>query len=186
MSLIGGKEADFSYEIFKQRLNNREIWLNGKIDEEVVSIVCPTLLKLETENNQPITIYINSQGGRKYEGCVLYDFIESLKSPVYTVAVAKAMSAAFTIFMAGDKRMIYRSTVLLAHTSSFTNANGKVPDLIDLVDFTKKLIKKQSQDFSKKTEKSEDWWNKVLNGRKDMYFTADESLKYGIATDLIS
>jgi len=186
MSLIGGKEADFSYEIFKQRLNNRELWLNGNIDEKIISIACPALLKLDTENNQPITIYINSHGGKKYEGCVLYDFIENLKSPIHTIAVAKAMSAAFTIFMAGDKRMIYKSSVLLAHTTSVKNANGKIIDIIDGIEFTKKLIKKQSQDFSSKTKKTEDWWNKVLNGRKDMYFTADESLKYGIATDLIS
>lgn len=186
MSLIGGKDADFSYEIFKQRLQQREIWLNGKIDDKIVGIVCPALSKLDTEGDLPITLYVNSFGGSLYEGSVLFDYIIGLKSPVNTVALGKAMSAGFTIFMAGEKRSVYSSTSLLAHTASHKHDRSKVPDIEDSVNHTKRLLNKQAEDFAKRTNKSNTWWKKVLEGRRDVYFPLSEVMDYGIATDLIA
>ena len=56
-----GKEKNS--DIFSRLFEDRIIFLTGEINSDVANIIIAQLLYLDTRNQEPITIYINSEGG---------------------------------------------------------------------------------------------------------------------------
>ncbi|MFA5722618.1 MAG: ATP-dependent Clp protease proteolytic subunit, partial [Candidatus Paceibacterota bacterium] len=95
-------------ETFKERLKKREIWLNGLIDDSLVEKLYANLIDLESQNNSlPITVVINSDGGNLWESAVATDIMGTLNCPIKTIALAKANSGGFMIFMGGEERICH-------------------------------------------------------------------------------
>ena len=63
----------------------RIINLNGTIDEINAINVIVKLLDLDSESHEePIQIYINSNGGSIVHGLAIYDTMKHIQAPVYT------------------------------------------------------------------------------------------------------
>ena len=68
--------SERSYDIYSRLLEDRIIFLNGEIDDNVANIVVAQLIYLEGKNpNKDIFIYINSPGGSVSAGLAIYDTI---------------------------------------------------------------------------------------------------------------
>lgn len=155
--------------------------------------VGPTTVELASEIRQwaranpgkPITLNIFSPGGSIFHGFVLYDTLRSLSKKgrlVTTYAHGYAASMGSILFMAGDVRIIGSESHLMLHSLS-TFTGGSLHDLIDEVEFCKKLNKRlleifvsrskiSMKELSDKTRKT-DWW-----------VGASEAKKYGFATEI--
>jgi len=101
----------------------RNIYLEEDIDESSIGIVNSIiewntnddLLELPAEQRRPIKIYINSSGGLLEESFAICDAILMSKTPVYTINIGRAMSAAALIFLCGHKRIAAPSAQFLLH-----------------------------------------------------------------------
>ena len=85
------------------------------------------------EDRKPIWIYILSIGGYAHYMWSLIDTILLSETPVYTVNLGLAASAAGLIFMAGKKRFMLPRAKVMIHegSASFEGDAGKVLDFSD-------------------------------------------------------
>lgn len=169
-------------------LRNRMVFFNKRVDTESCNELLQKLMFLEQQNNKAeVTIFINSPGGEVKSGFAVYDFIRIMRSPVRTVCTGLCASMAAILFLAGSKREMLPHTEIMLHDPSYGNADisGVKPnrikemleDLVKLRDETAGLISERTgisiSDVFKITE-------------KDTYFNAEEAVKNGIATGIIT
>ena len=110
-----------SFDIFSRLLRERIIFLNGPIDDGVSSLVCAQLLFLEAENpKKEIALYINSPGGVVTAGFAIYDTMQYIKSPVWTLCSGMAASMGSFLLMAGEpgQRVCLPNTSVILHQPS--------------------------------------------------------------------
>src|SRR5579863_4093762 len=109
--------TEFEIDTYKALLKDRTILYNGVIDKSVIERIVLPLNRLG-RSTKPIKLLINSPGGSVEDGQMVVDAILTCKAQVTTIALGQAMSAAFDIFIAGDKRVVYPNTILMMHSGS--------------------------------------------------------------------
>jgi len=57
-----------AYDIYSLLLKERIVFLGTTIEENIANLVVAQLLYLDSENHDPIMLYINSPGGVVYSG----------------------------------------------------------------------------------------------------------------------
>ena len=82
----------------------RIILLNGQVDEASAMQVILKLLDFDKQDeNQEISLYINSPGGSILHGLAIYDTIKLIKAPVSTVCYGMAASMGAFLLSCGKK-----------------------------------------------------------------------------------
>lgn len=99
----------------------RAIYVNGTIDLDLIHKLTPEILKLQHDSREPITVYIDSPGGRLD---YMFALLRLLKAPtqdygvpcgLITVVTRKAASAAADLLSAGTYAIAYPDSVILFH-----------------------------------------------------------------------
>lgn len=93
------------------------------------------------EERKPIWIYIMSPGGEADVMWALLDAIGASVTPVYTVNVGTAASAASLIFMAGHKRFMMPNARVIIHEGS-AQFGGDAVKVMDASESYKKELKR--------------------------------------------
>lgn len=87
-------------------LEKRTVLLFGKIDEKKASKVIASLLYLDAfDASLPITLYVNTEGGKETDVLAIYDVMKNLQCPVETICVGKAHGLSALILAGGSKGM---------------------------------------------------------------------------------
>ena len=110
-----------SFDIFSRLLRERIIFINGPIQDSTAALVCAQLLFLESENpSKEIALYINSPGGVVTSGFAIYDTMQWVKCPVWTVCMGMAASMGSFLLMAGTPghRVALPNVSILLHQPS--------------------------------------------------------------------
>ena len=150
----------------------RKIWLDDDIGYNVIEIqrlimrwniadkgVAPELRK-------PIWLYIMSYGGDLDYMWSLIDTIEMSKTPVYTVNVGVAASAASLIFLAGHKRFMLPKSNLIIHEGSAQLAGDAIKVMDQSESYKQQL--KQMKDYI--LERTEIPRNQLMRKRSNDWF----------------
>lgn len=132
-------------------------------------------------DGKALTVRINSYGGEVAEGLAIYNLLKSYEGEVTTICDGFACSAASVVFMAGAKRIMPRSSLLMIH-NAWTWASGDADDL-----------RKAAEDLEKITQPSVEIYTSVSNLDADeikammdaeTWIDADEALDFGFATEI--
>jgi len=128
---------------FYRRLDKREILWNCAVDETMIELSM-YILKwnaedkgLPVEGRKPIKIFVNSEGGDLNTVLNLIDVIRLSKTPVYTIGLGMAYSAAGYLLMAGHKRYIFENTSFLIH-DGYSGVFSSIGKNIDTMRFTER------------------------------------------------
>lgn len=132
----------------------------------------------------PIEIYIDSYGGAVYQCMGLLGVMEKSVTPIHTFAVGAAMSCGFMILISGHKRFGYRHSTPLYHQVS-TGFFGKVQDMEESLEETKRLQKKIEDITLERTSISKKRLKEVLKNKIDWFMTAEEALKLGVIDEIV-
>lgn len=90
-------------EIYKKKmLEQRTILIYGEINQDLAKEVTSQLLLLSALSDDPITIYINSQGGHVEAGDTIHDMIKFVKPEVKMVGTGWVASAGITIYLGAE------------------------------------------------------------------------------------
>lgn len=166
-------------------LEESELFLVGKINSETASKLIQKLVYLDQKDLDEITLYINSPGGEVMSGLAVYDYIKTMKSPVRTVTIGDAASMGAIIFLAGENREMLPHTRILIHDPSYghLDVSGKKPHEIQRgVDSLNKIRETLAKIIADKTGKD---LNEIYSiTAEDNYFTAEEAIDFGLATDI--
>jgi ATP-dependent Clp endopeptidase proteolytic subunit ClpP len=138
------------------------------------------------EPGSPITIIFNSPGGSVLDGLALFDYLRRLRTTghhVTTVALGRAASMGAVLLQAGDRRMIGANAFLLIHEVSNASA-GKVSELEDGVDFTRKLQKRLQAILADRSTLTEQQIARRWV-RKEWWLDAEEAVTLGFADEVL-
>lgn len=111
-------------------LRARTIVISGEITQALAAGITSQLLALSAESDEPITIYINSQGGHVEAGDTIHDLVRFVRSPVRMIGTGWVASAAALIFVAvpREHRFCLPNTRFLLHQPA-GGAGGTASDI---------------------------------------------------------
>jgi len=135
-------------------------------------------------NPKPIEIYIDSYGGSVYQCMGLLGVMEKSVTPIHTIVTGCAMSCGFMILISGHKRFGYKLSTPLYHQVS-TGFRGKVQDMEESLEETKRLQKMIEKITLSRTEIPKKRLKEVLKNKVDWYMTAKEALELGVIDGII-
>ena len=133
-------------------------------------------------NGKALTVRINSYGGEVAEGLAIYNLLKSYAGEVTTICDGFACSAASVVFMAGAKRIMPRSSLLMIH-NAWTWASGDADDLRKAADDLEKITQPSVEIYTSVSNLDADEIKAMMDA--ETWFDADEALDYGFATEII-
>lgn len=140
------------------------------------------------EKNRPkqIKMIINSYGGVVDAAFALIDTMKGSKIPIYTYGLGCIASCGLMTFIAGQKgkRFITRNTSILSHQFSWGNF-GKEHELFATVKEFTNTQQRIVEHYKRCTGMSEKNIKKYLLPPEDVWLTAKEAVKYGIADEVV-
>jgi len=176
---------EFEIDTYKALLKDRIILYNGDIDKSVIERIVLPLTTLAQKSVKPIKLLINSPGGSVTDGQMVVDSILTSKAPVITVALGEAMSAAFDIFLAGDRRIVYPNTVLMMHSGSSRFESQTLPQINVEADLHRRYFERWSALYASRTKVDQKAWHDMLSTGLNYYYFPEEALKVGLVHEII-
>jgi ATP-dependent protease ClpP protease subunit len=158
----------------------QHIKIFGSIDQYAAEGV---LVQLATmARSQPLLVSINSDGGGVQAGVSIYTELLGWPGGLTTEIRGWALSIASLILMAGDKRVVHDTSLMMVHAPHVgTSGNAaelrQTADLLDTVAATMRAAYRRS---GQKDSVIDAW----LNGQQDHWFTAEQAVAAGLATEL--
>lgn len=139
----------------------------------------------DEDKPEVLTLFICSPGGELHPAMALIDVMRGSTIPIQTIGLGQIASAGILIFMAGTKgmRILTENTSIMSHRYSW-GSGGKSHELLAAVKEFDLTTNRMSKLYQKFTGLSEEEVNKYLLPPEDVYLSAEEAVKYGIA-DLI-
>ncbi len=168
--------------------NERRIYLDGDIDSSVLALQRMILRwNMEdrgksAEERMPIFVCIFSYGGDVDFMWSIIDTIEASVTPVYTVNLGVAASAAALIFLSGHHRLMMKRARVVIHEGS-ARMSGDSTKVLDASDSYRKVIKNMKEYVLSRTKISP----AVLNRQKNHDWELDAGccLEHGVCDRLI-
>ena len=177
-------DGERAYDIYSRLLKDRIIILSGEINDNLSNVIIAELLYLDSLNNDPISIYINSPGGSITSGMAIYDTMNFIKSKVSTVCVGMAASMAAFLLSSGEKGMRYAlpNSEVMIH-QPLGGAQGQATEIKIAAERILKLKEKLNKILSKNTnqniKKIED------DTERDYFMSSEEALNYGLIDKIL-
>ena len=165
-------------------MKTRSVMLSGEINKDTANDFAVRMLVLDSESNDPITVYINSPGGDVDSGFAIYDTIRFVSSPVTLVGMGLVASAAALIFLAVDKekRVAFENSTYLIH-QPLSQLKGTAIDLNIYAGKMEELRKKLDSVIAEATGKTLEEVSR--DTERDHWLTAEEAKAYGLVGRII-
>ncbi len=171
-------------------LEERRLFINGVIDDEVIDTIVYHILRYNREDKGvpilervPIKLYINSNGGDVYSGYGLISAITSSHTPIHTINQGTCASMAFLIFISGDKRYSMENSMFLMH-EGFIGGFDNTSKMRDRMEFETEQLEEHTRKFVlNHTSIEEDFYKEKY--RIEWYMLPDEAKRYGICDHIV-
>ena len=132
---------------------------------------------IPVDQRKPITIYIMSDGGYMSYMWAMLDAMLTSKTPIVTVNLGIAASAASLIFLAGSKRYMMPTATVIIHQGS-AEIGGDAGKVMDYVKNYDKEVAKMEKYILARTQIPK---RVMSNKRKDdWYIDAATCMEYGV------
>ena len=136
----------------------------------------------------PIKMYISTHGGIVSDMFSVIDVMENIKKgcTIETIGVGKVMSAGVLVLAAGTKgkRKIAKHCRVMLH-NVMSGHHGSFPNLENEMRETKALQKMYFNFLCANTKLTKKKIKKLLIPNVDVYLSAEEAIKYGIADEIM-
>ncbi|WP_461615491.1 ATP-dependent Clp protease proteolytic subunit [Clostridium sp. Marseille-QA1073] len=179
------KEKETSSLVLEKLLQSRSIVISGEINQALAEKVTTQLLILQEMGDEPIKLFINSQGGHVEAGDTIHDMIKFIKPPVIVIGTGWVSSAAITIYLAAEKENRYSlpNTRYLIH-QPLGGFNGQATDIGIEAEEILRVRKRINNIISEATGQSLEKVEKDTD--RNYWLNAYEAIDYGIVNKVIS
>lgn len=165
-------------------LKQRTILIYGEINQDLAKSVTEQLLYLSAVSDDPIMMFINSQGGHVESGDTIHDVIRFIKPKVKMIGTGWVASAGITIYLAADKKDRYSlpNTRYMIHQPAggvqgqSTEIQIEAKEILRMRKRVNKLIAKATGQTLEQIEKDTD---------RNFWLSAEEAKDYGIVGKII-
>jgi ATP-dependent Clp protease, protease subunit len=177
----GMKKMLVGSEIQEQMFKRREIFLWGQVDDDSAKSIVQKILYFDGQNDEDITIFINSPGGIISSGLAIYDAMQYAKSDIKTICMGQAASMGAILLTAGTKgkRAAWKNARVLIHQPLISgNVFGPASDIKiqaeEMMRIRENLNNILVQHTSQSLQKIEQ------DTDRDYFLSAPEAKEYGI------
>lgn len=176
---------DTSSVVVEKLLSSRTLIISGEINQELAEKVATQLLILQEMGDEPIKLFINSQGGHVEAGDTIHDMIKFIKPRVIIIGTGWVASAGITIYLAADKEDRYSlpNTRYMIHQplggcqGQATDINIEAKEIVRVRKRINNIISNATGQPLEKVEKDTD---------RNYWLNAEEAVDYGIVNKIIT
>jgi ATP-dependent Clp protease, protease subunit len=183
---MDNQEKEKTSDLVQEKLlKSRSIIISGEINQALTEKVCNQLLILAEMGDEPIKLFINSQGGHVEAADTIHDMIQFIKPRVIIIGTGWVASAGITIYLAADKEDRYSlpNTRYMIH-QPLGGVNGQATDIKIEAQEILRLRKRINTLISEATGQP---LEKVDNDTdRNYWLNAKEAVDYGIVNKIIS
>tara|TARA_R100000808_G_scaffold25051_1_gene60907 strand:- start:6160 stop:6786 length:627 start_codon:yes stop_codon:yes gene_type:complete len=166
------------------------------VHEEKVAEVIHAMLYLnemnkiqkKEENKRPIEFYLSTYGGSADDMFALYDIMRTIRqdTEIHTLGLGKVMSAGVLLLAAGTKgqRRIAKNCRVMIHSVAAGN-HGNLQDLTNELEAISDLQEMYTNALSAETNMTPADIKDMLNRNVNVYLSATEAVKLGIADIIV-
>lgn len=164
---------------------NRTLIISGEVTQKLAADVMGQLLAMSAESDDPITVFINSQGGHVESGDTIHDMIQFVRSPVRMVGTGWVASAGALIYVAvpRDQRFSLPNTRFLLHQPA-GGARGTAADVEIEAREILKMRERLNKVFAERTGQSLERIQE--DTRRNFWLSAKEAQDYGLVGTIVA
>lgn len=185
-SIIKSSNGITSVSVEARLLKSRKLFIEGEITPELACNVIRKIMVLTLEDNEKcIDILINSWGGEIGAGLLIYDVLQSCKTPIRMFCLGEAYSMAAVLFACGfhGRYMLSHSKLMLHEPLLGNRVSGNSSSIKSISDSLLETEKMMNQILAKHTGKTEQEIKDACS--YDHYFSAEESIKFGLCDKIV-
>lgn len=167
-------------------LSERKLFLEGEINQEkACAFVQKILFLCKEDDEKPIDVLINSLGGEILSGLLIYDCIQSCKTPIRMFCMGIAYSMGALLFASGNHgRFLFPHSELMLHEPLLGNrVGGNASSIRSISDSLMESRNKMNQILAKHTGKTIEEIEEATSF--DHYYSPEESVAFGLADAVI-
>ncbi|MEM9268009.1 MAG: ATP-dependent Clp protease proteolytic subunit, partial [Pseudomonadota bacterium] len=163
----------------------RQVLICEAIDQKMAKAVTAQLLAMAAESDEPITLFLNSQGGHVEAGDTIHDVIKFIAPKVKIVGTGWVASAGTHIFLAAPKedRVCLPQTRFLIHQPS-GGVGGPVTDIAIQAEQIEKMKERLSKVIADATGQPLE--KVTADIERDHWMDTDEAISYGILDRVVT
>jgi len=157
----------------------------SKSTAPVIQFIMEKNLLPRAKRPKELTLIINSPGGAVHSAFALIDVMKGSAIPVKTVGLGLIASCGILTFMAGanGRRILTPNTSILSHQYSW-GSRGKEHELYAVMREFELSTERMLEHYKKCTGLNEKKIREILLPPQDVWLSADEAVKYGIADEI--
>lgn len=170
----------------RERLfKSRTVIISGDVNQRLAASVMAQLLALSAEGDDPVTLFINSQGGHVESGDTIHDMIRFVKPRVRIVGTGWVASAGALIYCAvpTEDRYCLPHTRFLLHQPA-GGAGGTAADIDiearEIVKMRERLNRVFAEATGQPIERIEN------DTRRNFWLSSTEAKDYGLVGQIIN
>lgn len=171
--------------VMEKLLKSRTIFICGEINQKLAETVCTQLLLLEQMGDEPIKVFINSQGGHVESGDTIHDMIKFIKPEVIIIGTGWVASAGITIYLAAEKENRYSlpNTRYMIHQplggfqGQATDIGIEAEEILRVRRRINTIISNASGQPMEKVQRDTD---------RNYWMNAEEAVNYGIVNKIVT
>ena len=182
------KSSRLSDRIDESIILQRRLFLCQGVDNKIVNDLIRKVWYLEEQDpGKPIYFFINSPGGSVTDGMALWDQLQLISSPVYTIVtgLAASMGSFLTIAAEKGRRFSTPNARFMVHQPAIHGfMQGQASDLEIQAREMLKLRKEFIRVYCDRTGQSKEVVEKALT--RDTWMSAQEALEWGHIDKIIT
>lgn len=177
-----------AYDLFSRLMKERIVFFRGVVTEDMADILVGQLLFLESQDPvAPINMYVHSPGGSVTAGMAIYDTMQFIQCPVYTMVIGQAASMGSFIANAGEPghRYILENARTMVHQPS-AGYSGQATDI--QIHATEVLrIKDRLNSLYERHNSAGLSKDKIMELlERDKFLSAEETVELGFADHVVT
>jgi len=152
----------------------------------IIGWIIENNLMSDQRRRKELTLIINSPGGEVHSAFALIDTMKGSAIPIRTIGIGMIASCGILTFMAGTKgrRILTPNTSILSHQYSW-GSTGKEHELFARVREFELSTERMLTHYKKCTGLGEKKIREILLPPEDVWLSAEEAVKYGIADKIV-
>ena len=171
--------------LIQKLLDTRSVMISGEINQKLAQKISTQLLILQELGQEPIKLFINSQGGHVEAGDTIHDMIRFVRPRVYIIGTGWVASAGVNIFLAVDApyRFSLPNTRYMIHQPS----GGVHGQSVDIAIEAKEIIKIKERINRLISDQTGQPLERVQGDtERNFWMSAQQAVEYGIVGRVIS
>lgn len=185
-SIIKASNGITSVSVEARLLKSRKVFIEGEITAELACNVIRKIMVLTLEDKEKcIDILINSPGGEINAGLLIYDVLQSCKTPIRIFCIGEAYSMAAVLFACGchGRYMLSHSKLMLHEPLLGNRVSGNSSSIKSISDSLLETEKMMNEILAKHTGKTEQEIKEACS--YNHYFSAEESMEFGLCDKIV-